>query len=590
MKGLTAIIATILQDRASRTNLQALLRLLLVLLALVTAFSILFHVLMQREGQEHSWITGVYWTLTVMTTLGFGDITFQGDLGRVFSVVVLVTGVLFMLVLLPFTFIEFFYAPWMRAQAASKAPRELPPDTRQHVILTCYDAVASALIPMLEKYGHPYVVLCPSVSEALALHERQIKAAVGELDDPETYRKMRLEQAALLVTTRDDMVNANVTFTARELAPNLPIAASASSEASRDVLELAGATLVLRLDEMMGAMLARRVSIQDSDAHVIGNLDGLVIAEAAAAGTSLAGSTLAESRIRTRTGVSVIGVWNRGALEIVSADYPITENTLFVLAGTQGQVARFNQTFVTTTAVAPPRVLIIGGGRVGRATWHSLREMEGCSVTLIEKLPERVKGIPEAVIGDATQMEVLKQAGAREATTLIITTHDDDTNVALTIFFRRLRANWRILVRSTLDRNVATLLRAGADLVLSYASMGANTIFNVVRGSDHLLLAEGVNVFPATIPASMAGKRLAELDVRAQTGCSVIAMEDAGVRVVNPDPDHVLPAAGRVFLIGTLEAEERFLKRFKPPLQPGGKWRMRRRFLQQAEAPPASRA
>ncbi len=587
MKGLIAVIATILQDRASRTNLHALLKLLGVLFGLVTVFSFLFHGLMEYEGQRHSWVTGVYWTLTVMTTLGFGDITFESDLGRVFSVVVLVTGVLFMLVLLPFTFIEFFYAPWMRAQAASKAPRELPPETRHHVILTSYDAVASALIPMLDKYGHAYVVLCPTVAEALSLNERQIKSAVGELDDPQTYRKMRIEQAALLVTTRDDMVNANVTFTARELAPNLPIVASASTDSTRDVLELAGATLVLRLEEMMGSMMARRVSLRDSDAHVIGTLDGLVIAEAASSGTSLVGSTLAESQIRTRTGVSVIGVWNRGALEMVTADYPITENTLFVLAGTNEQVQRFNETF-TTTNTTPPSVLIIGGGRVGRATWRALREMEVCAVRLIEKLPERVGRIPEAIIGDATQMDVLKQAGAREATTLIITTHDDDANVALTIFFRRLRSNWQILTRSTLDRNVATLLRAGADLVLSYASMGANTIFNVLRGSDHLLLAEGVNVFPAAIPPSMAGKPLAELDVRALTGCSVIAIEDAGVRTVNPSPEQILPASGRIFLIGTMAAEEQFLKIFKPSLLPGKKKRKRQRHAQPPDAPPGA--
>ncbi len=567
MKSLVSVAAAVLRDRASRGNLRALLRLLAVLLGLVAVFSVLFHLLMALEGQRHSWLTGVYWTLTVMTTLGFGDITFAGDAGRLFSVVVLVTGVVFMLVLLPFTFIEFFYAPWMRAQAAAKAPRELPAAARQHVILTCYDAVASALIPMLEKYGHPYVVLCPTVAEALELGERQIKAAVGELDDPETYRKMRVEKAALLVTTRDDMVNTNVTFTARELAPNLPIVASASSGSNRDVLELAGATLVLRLEEMMGGMMARRVSLRDSDAHVIGSLDGLVIAEAAAGGTALVGGTLAGSQIRTHTGVSVIGIWNHGALERVSAGYEITEDTLLVLAGTQEQVERFNRTFSATQAAAKPRVLIIGGGRVGRATWRALHEMEVCDVTLIEKLPERVQSIPQAVIGDATEMEVLKQAGAREATTLIITTHDDDTNVALTIFFRKLRGNWQILTRSTLDRNVATLRRAGADLVLSYASMGANTIFNVLRGSDHLLLAEGVNVFPAPIPPAMAGRRLADVEVREQTGCSVIAVEDGGRRVVNPPPNHVLPAAGRIFLIGTMEAEDRFLKLFKPPLK-----------------------
>jgi voltage-gated potassium channel len=565
MKGLTSVILTILQDRTSRANLHALLRLLMVLAGLIIGFSIVFHLIMLAEGRNHSWITGLYWTMTVMTTLGFGDITFHGDLGRLFSIVVLVTGVIFMLVLLPFTFIEFFYAPWMRAQAAAKAPRELPATMQNHVILTAYDAVATALIPMLQKYGFPYVVLCPTLAEALELDEREVKAAVGDLDDPETYRKMRIENAAMLVASRSDAINANVTFTARELAPHIPIVATAGSNASRDVLELAGVTLVLRLEEVMGSTLARRVSIHNSDTHVIGNIDGLVIAEAAAAGTELVGTTLAQSQIRTRTGVSVIGTWNRGSLDIASSDKEITDQTLFVVAGTKSQMDQFNTTFTTTTTDRP-RVLIIGGGRVGRATYHALKDLNVCAISLIEKIPERVKTIPEAIIGDAMEMDVLRQASAREATTLIITTHDDDTNVALTIFFRRLRSNWQILTRSTMDRNVPTLLRAGADLVLSYASMGSNTILNVLRGADHLLLAEGVNIFPADIPASMAGKEIHELQVRSQTGCSIIAVEENGKRLLNPPPDYQLPIKGRLFLIGTIAAEDQFLKRFKPPL------------------------
>ncbi|HRJ08269.1 MAG TPA: NAD-binding protein [Prosthecobacter sp.] len=569
MKALLAVLNPVMENRTSRTNLRALANLILVLAGLVAVFSLLFHVLMVREGQEHSWITGLYWTLTVMTTLGFGDITFQGDLGRLFSVVVLCSGVVFMLVLLPFTFIEFFYAPWMRAQAAAKAPRELPASTSGHVILTDHGPLATTLIPMLEKYGHPYVVLCPTLQEALDLDERGVRVAVGDLDDPETYRRMRVEQAAMLVATRADVINTNATFTARELAERVPIVASASSDSARDVLELAGATLVLRLEEMMGSALARRVSIRDSDAHVIGNLDGLLIAEAAAHGTPLAGQTLAQSGLRTRTGVSVIGVWDHGRLAVAEADMMIRTDTIFVLAGTREQLDRYNAAFPNDTT-SKPRVLIIGGGRVGRATSRVLRDL-GIQTTIIEKIPERVAGHPEAVIGDATQMDVLKKAAAREATTLIITTHDDDTNVALTIFFRRLRSNWQILARSTLDRNLKTLLRAGADLVLSYSSMGANTVFNLLRGGDHLLLAEGVNVFPSPIPESVAGRRLGELEIRSQTGCTVIAVESRGKREINPGPELLMPAGGRMFLIGTLEAEEKFLELHKPaqPLKRG---------------------
>ncbi|MGV3664350.1 MAG: potassium channel family protein [Prosthecobacter sp.] len=563
MKGISSVLATILQDRTSRSKLHSLLRLVGVLAVLVVVFSVLFHFLMAWEGRQHSWITGFYWTLTVMTTLGFGDITFHGDPGRLFSIIVMITGVVYLLVLLPFTFIEFFYAPWMRAQAAARAPRELPEDTRQHVILTAYDPVTATLIPMLEHYDHPYVVLCPTLAEALELADRDLSVAVGDLDDPETYRKLRLPQASMLVTTRTDAVNTNVTFTAHQLAEHVPIVASADSAVARDVLELAGATLVLRLEAMMGQALARRVSIRDSDAHVIGRLEDLMIAEASAAGTSLVGLRLVESQIRARTGVSVIGTWEQGALVLAPPDLLITDRTIFVLAGTPAQIQAFNAAF-TTQAKDQPKVVIIGGGRVGQATYHALKQDGICTIVLIEKSADRVKDIPDAIIGDAMDMAVLKQASARDATTLIITTHDDDMNVALTIFFRRLRSSWQILTRATHDRNVATLLRAGADLVLSYAAMGANTLLNVLRGSDHLLLAEGVNVFPAEIPPSMAGRTLRDLHLRSETGCSIIAVEGGGERVVNPPADHSLPDKGRIFLVGTIQAEERFLRKFKP--------------------------
>lgn len=75
------------------------------------------------EGQEHSWITGLYWTLTVMSTLGFGDITFTSDIGRLFTVVVLVSGIVLLLMVLPFAFIRHFYAPWLEEQTKRRAPR-----------------------------------------------------------------------------------------------------------------------------------------------------------------------------------------------------------------------------------------------------------------------------------------------------------------------------------------------------------------------------------------------------------------------------------------------------------------------------------
>jgi Trk K+ transport system NAD-binding subunit len=222
----------------------------------------------------------------------------------------------------------------------------------------------------------------------------------------------------------------------------------------------------------------------------------------------------------------------------------------------------YNAAFARETADEHAHVVIIGGGRVGRIISRTLQEA-GLSTTIIEKVASRVEGHPEAVIGDATHMDVLKKANARKAGTVIITPHDDDLNISLTIFFRRLRESLQIISRCTLERNARTLHRAGADLVLSSASMGANTIFNRIRESDNLLLAEGVFVFPSPVPSAMAGKRIAESALRSETGCTVIAIEKDGERTVNPTPDMVVPAGGKLLLIGTLEAEEKFLKLYR---------------------------
>src|SRR5690606_18873711 len=159
------------------------------------------------------------------TTLGFGDITFQSDLGRIFSSVVLLSGVMFLLILLPFTFIEFFYAPWMRMQAENRAPSSLPPRTEGHVILTAFDAVTNNLIHKLEKYHYEYALLVSDMPEALRLHELGYRVVRGDLDSPDTYRRVNVASARLVATTGNDMLNTNIVATVREVSENVPIMA-----------------------------------------------------------------------------------------------------------------------------------------------------------------------------------------------------------------------------------------------------------------------------------------------------------------------------------------------------------------------------
>src|SRR5690606_4467455 len=103
---------------------------------------------------------------------------------------------------------------------------------------------------------------------------------------------------------------------------------------------------------------------------------------------------------------------------------------------------------------------------------------------IVEKDKSRVTDADHWIVGSAADLETLKRAGIAEAPSVIVTTNDDHTNIYLTIYCRSLRPDLQLVSRATLERNVSTLHKAGADFVMSYASMGANAIFNVLKRDD----------------------------------------------------------------------------------------------------------
>ncbi len=561
MKSLPLVLSTVSAPLRQR-NVRLLLVLLGIFALLVAAFSTVFHVLMEREDQSHSWATGVYWTLVTMTTLGFGDITFESDSGRVFSVVVLLSGTIFLLVLLPFTFIQFVFLPWMSLRDAARAPRQVPPEMSGHLVLTGLGPIEDALVRRADQVGVPYVLLAGDREEALRLHDRGYRVMVGDLDDPEAYRLARVEAAALVAATRTDTTNTNIAFTVRELSRQVPIVATATSPASIDILQLAGADAVLQLGELLGVAMARRALGPDGRSHVIGDFAGIQIAEARVAGTALVGHSLGEVRLRGRLGISIVGVWRRGTFEVATADTVLEPTMVLLLAGAPDQLAAYDDCYGVDRA-KPIAAVILGGGRVGRAAGHAFGTA-GVPYRIVEQRAERIRAQDTYVLGDAAELGVLKEAGIDEAGTVVITTHDDDMNVYLTIYCRRLRPDVTIVGRANLDRNVTTLYRAGADAVLSYASTGATEVWNHLRKNDTLLVAEGLNVFRRPVPEALAGRALADAHIRRDTGCNVVAVEATGTMRGNPDAPAPFPAHGSLVLVGDPADEARYDDRYHP--------------------------
>ncbi len=560
MKFIPSVTSYFFQEQGTKRNMRVLSRFFLVLAVMVVLYSILFHFLMALEGRDHSWITGFYWTLTVMTTLGFGDITFETDLGRIFSIFVLVSGVVFLLTLLPFTFIKFFYAPWIEAESRKRTPKELPPETRSHVIITHYDSVTQALIEKLIDHDYEYVLVLEDLKQATELADAGLRVAVGYVDDPETYRKMRVDQALMVVATNRDEINTNIAFTIRELNEQIPIITTADSPYSIDILQMAGSTRVLQFYEILGRSLATWTVGGDCKANIISHFDEFVIAEFPALGTPLIGKTLAESKLRENLGVNVVGIWERGKFGIPTAESRITRNSVLVLAGTEENMEAYDEvySFYHIYKLATDPVIIIGGGRVGYAIAERFRE-RGTPYLIIDKNPRALRDEGSAIVGDAADIRTLQKAWLEKAPAALVTTHDDAVNIYLTKYLRSLRPDLQILSRANLERNVSTLHRAGADFVMSYSSVGANAVFNFLKREQTLMLAEGLNIFRQKAPSSLIGKSLAESKIRERTDCSVIAIKDGEYMSINPDPWKPIGEDSELIMIGTYDGERKFL-------------------------------
>jgi Trk K+ transport system NAD-binding subunit len=554
MKFLSGHLGYALRDDDLRKNVRALLKYLVFLSFVIAVYSVLFHVIMvQIEGQDHSWITGVYWTLTVMSTLGFGDITFASDVGRVFSIVVLVSGIILLLIVLPFAFIRYFYAPWLEAQLRTRVPDAVPPDTRGHVVFIRWDPVVQDMVTRLESEGIPYYVVEQDGATATELQSDGISVVAVSLKNIKTYEGLRISEARLVVLNHDDLVNTNVALTIRDVSASVPLVAFAEDEHSVDILELSGCSHVLPLKHILGEQLANRVNGGHAQAHIIGRYRDLVIAEFSVHGTPFVGKTLAESRLREIAGVSVLGVWDRSNIAPARPDVRFGELSIAVVAGSESAVERLNEyLYIYDTNWNP--VIILGGGTVGKAAAQALKE-RSIPVHMVERNPElepHVRGLPDRlVIGDAADRDIMRDVGIEDAPSVLLTTNRDETNIYLASYTRRLSPEAQIVSRITHERNLPSIQRAGADLTLSYSTLGVESLFSLLHDRPAVILGQGIGFHDLPCPGSLEGLTLVESRIGTRTGLIVMGLEVEGELVTDLRGSTVLAPGCTLLTIGT---------------------------------------
>lgn len=560
MKSIAGQLAYFMRGRA-RQNLKILLIYFAFLIALILVYATVFRYLMWHiEGREFSFIAGVYWTITVMTTLGFGDITFHTDIGYIFAGIVTISGVIFLLIILPFGMVSLFLTPWIEQRLRYTPTLELPEDTRGHIVIFGLDTITRLFIKKLQARGINFIIVTQDYDRALKLEEQEgLKVVYGSVTDVNVMRRLRVEEALYVVANLSDPQNANICLTLRSLC-NTQVVALVRDPDHQQLLRQAGANHVIAMPRILGRFLATRSTTKGAMAHVLDTFGTLQIAEFPLNGTPFAGKTLAEAQIRQRTGLSVIGLWKRGHLTLPTRDTILDEESLALLAGSSDQLKGLE------TLIADPDtselIFVLGHGRIGCAAATFL-ERKPAPFVLIDQHQSAVCSKHVPVIGDATSRSTLTEAGIENATGVIVTTNDDSTNVFLTLAGRHMDPNIRIVARANEEENVDQLYAAGADFVVSNASVGAGILMNLIDRKASVFLSEGINIFKRKVPKELVGKPIVDSELRNTTGCSIVALKyPDGHMNTSPEPDTVLEKRVNMLLIGSAEQEKAFDTRY----------------------------
>ncbi|NUB91448.1 NAD-binding protein [Haloterrigena sp. SYSU A121-1] len=521
--------------------------------ALVVVYAWLYQLGMAAfEGETKTFAQALQIVIESLTTAGFGgDAGWDSTAMNLFVVGMNLTGVLLVFLALPLLVVPLFQ------QALQDRPPEST-DLTDHVVICGYSPRSDVLADELEAANVPYVFVDDDPELVVDLSNDGTEAIYGELDQEETLRAANAGEARSLVTDVDDETNAVVILTARELSSDLTIVSVVEDEDVASYHRYAGADETVRPRRVLGQSLATKATTTLSAElrDTIELSEDLEVTELLVQDDSdLVGRTVAESGIRDRMGITVIGAWFNGEfVPVPGPDHRIDGNTILLVAGRRDDLTELKARAVSTLEHRPENVIVGGYGVVGRTAVETLAG-NGVSTTVVDLADE--PGVD--VVGSITDEDVFETAGADEARSVLLTVNDDATTIYATLVLKQVAPDIEIIARANETENIPKLYRAGAEYVLSLSTVTGRMLASVLIEEEEILTPETQFELVRTTAPQISGRSLGEVDLRARTGCTVVAVERDGELLTDLGPEFVVTEDDALIVAGDDEAINRFV-------------------------------
>ncbi len=140
------------------------------------------------------------------------------------------------------------------------------------------------------------------------------------------------------------------------------------------------------------------------------------------------------------------------------------------------------------------RIIILGGGKIGRATAKLLEKEEDLEVKLIEANPEKTLRLADelhrtlVIQGDGRSFDLLATEGILETDALVSVTNDEETNILTSLLAKHLGVTKTIALVSR-EEYLPLMAPIGVNAAVNINLITSNSILRLIRRGDVVSLA-----------------------------------------------------------------------------------------------------
>lgn len=205
---------------------------------------------------------------------------------------------------------------------------------------------------------------------------------------------------------------------------------------------------------------------------------------------------------------------------------------------------------------------VIGLGRFGVSVATTLAQA-GYEVMAVdsdeEKIQEISAQVTHAVQADVTDADTLKTLGIRNFDTVIVAIgRDMQSSIMVTLLLKELGIKY-VVAKASSDLHQKVLHKLGADRIISpEQDMGVRIANNLMSGGivEHIQLSPEYSIVEVSCLTEWVDKSIKELNMRANYGINIIAIERDGDISITPGPNFVLQENDILVVVGTNEKIE----------------------------------